>query len=205
MGPGVPRRAAQPRAVGHLRAADRQGHARWGADWSGADRRAARRLAAWRHLPGALRAADHGDRRPRPIAAGRARLGAAELRRRLEARAISRSIAGSTSTASRRRRSARSATARWASRAHRATRTSIWSLSKRFAVGGPRYARVPGRGVQRRSTIPSFGPPARDISVPNTFGVIRNTISSPRVDRAGAEVLLLAARISRAMRRVDVG
>ena len=28
---------------------------------------------------------------------------------------------------------------------------------------------------------PSFGPPARDISVPNTFGVITNTISSPRV------------------------
>ena len=29
--------------------------------------------------------------------------------------------------------------------------------------------------------IPSFGPPARDISVPNTFGVITSTISSPRV------------------------
>ena len=28
---------------------------------------------------------------------------------------------------------------------------------------------------------PSFGPPARDISVPNTFGTITNTISSPRV------------------------
>ena len=28
---------------------------------------------------------------------------------------------------------------------------------------------------------PSFGPPARDISVPNTFGLITTTISSPRV------------------------
>ena len=28
---------------------------------------------------------------------------------------------------------------------------------------------------------PSFGPPARDISVPNTFGQITSTISSPRV------------------------
>ena len=26
-----------------------------------------------------------------------------------------------------------------------------------------------------------LGPPARDISVPNTFGTITNTISSPRV------------------------
>ena len=28
---------------------------------------------------------------------------------------------------------------------------------------------------------PSFGPPARDISAPNSFGVITNTISSSRV------------------------
>ncbi len=53
-------------------------------------------------------------------------------------------------------------------------------LSKRFAVGGPRYAefRVEAFNV---FNIPSFGPPARDISVPSTFGVITNTISSPRV------------------------
>ena len=53
-------------------------------------------------------------------------------------------------------------------------------VSKRFDVGGPRYGefRVEAFNVLN---IPSFGPPARDISVPNTFGSITNTISSPRV------------------------
>jgi hypothetical protein len=53
-------------------------------------------------------------------------------------------------------------------------------LSKRFATGGARYAefRVEAFNVLNH---PSFGPPARDISVPNTFGVITTTISSPRV------------------------
>jgi hypothetical protein len=53
-------------------------------------------------------------------------------------------------------------------------------LSKRFAAGGARYAefRVEAFNVLNH---PSFGPPARDISVPNTFGVITNTISAPRV------------------------
>ena len=53
-------------------------------------------------------------------------------------------------------------------------------LSKRFTVGGPRYAefRVEAFNV---FNIPSFGPPARDISSAGTFGVITNTISSPRV------------------------
>jgi hypothetical protein len=31
------------------------------------------------------------------------------------------------------------------------------------------------------TNTPSFGPPGRDISVPNTFGLITTTISSPRV------------------------
>jgi hypothetical protein len=53
-------------------------------------------------------------------------------------------------------------------------------LSKRFAVGGPRYAEFRLEAFNALNH-PSFGPPGRDISVPNTFGVIRNTVSSPRV------------------------
>ena len=54
------------------------------------------------------------------------------------------------------------------------------TLSKRFEMGGR-------RGLEFRVEAfnafnhPSFGPPARDISVPNTFGQITSTISSPRV------------------------
>ena len=53
-------------------------------------------------------------------------------------------------------------------------------LSKQFATGQGRSAefRVEAFNVFNH---PSFGPPARDISVPNTFGVITTTISSPRV------------------------
>ena len=53
-------------------------------------------------------------------------------------------------------------------------------LSKRFDIGGTRY---PEFRVEAFNAFnhPSFGPPARDISVPNTFGMITNTISSPRV------------------------
>jgi len=53
-------------------------------------------------------------------------------------------------------------------------------LSKRFEMGGQRYLEIRGEAFNLLNH-PSFGPPARDISVPNTFGTITNTISSPRV------------------------
>ena len=53
-------------------------------------------------------------------------------------------------------------------------------LSKRVDIQGPRYAEFRIEAFNALNH-PSFGPPARDISAPNTFGTITNTISSPRV------------------------
>ena len=53
-------------------------------------------------------------------------------------------------------------------------------LSKRFEMGGQRHLEIRGEFFNLLNH-PSFGPPGRDISVPATFGVITNTISSPRV------------------------
>jgi hypothetical protein len=54
------------------------------------------------------------------------------------------------------------------------------SLTKRINAGGPRYLEFRVETFNLTNT-PSFGPPARDISVPNTFGRITTTVSSPRV------------------------
>src|SRR4029453_16515724 len=54
------------------------------------------------------------------------------------------------------------------------------ALSKRVSAGGARYLEFRIETFNLTNT-PSFGPPARDISVPNTFGLITTTGSSPRV------------------------
>jgi len=54
------------------------------------------------------------------------------------------------------------------------------ALSKRVNAGGHRYLEFRVETFNLTNT-PSFGPPARDISVPNTFGLITTTVSSPRV------------------------
>jgi hypothetical protein len=53
-------------------------------------------------------------------------------------------------------------------------------LSKRVEAGGPRYLEFRLETFNLTNT-PSFGPPARDISAVNTFGLITTTVSSPRV------------------------
>jgi hypothetical protein len=57
-------------------------------------------------------------------------------------------------------------------------------LSKRFNTGGSTYAEI---RIEAFNVLnhPSFGAPGRDISVPSTFGVITNTVSSPRVIELG--------------------
>ena len=54
------------------------------------------------------------------------------------------------------------------------------TLSKRFQLGGRRALEVRVEAFNAFNH-PSFGPPARDLSVPNTFGQITSTVSSPRV------------------------
>jgi len=53
------------------------------------------------------------------------------------------------------------------------------ALAKRVSVGGARNAEFRLEAFNLTNT-PSFSPPARDISVPNTFGTITNTVSVAR-------------------------
>jgi hypothetical protein len=59
-------------------------------------------------------------------------------------------------------------------------------LSKRFDLGGPRYGefRVEAFNLFNH---PSFGAPGRSFDVPASFGVITNTVSSPRVVELGVK------------------
>jgi hypothetical protein len=52
-------------------------------------------------------------------------------------------------------------------------------LAKRFSVGGERAFEFRAEAFNLTNT-PSFGPPARDINAPNTFGVITSTVSTAR-------------------------
>jgi hypothetical protein len=52
-------------------------------------------------------------------------------------------------------------------------------LAKRFAAGGDRSVEFRAELFNLTNT-PSFGPPARDINSPNTFGTITSTVSGPR-------------------------
>ena len=124
-------------------------------------------------------------RRREPVAAGRARASGPNCVGDWKPSDQIDHATGWTSTRSRPCPSARSATARWASRAAPGYTNLDAVLSKRFSVGGQRA--MPS-SASRRSTCsnhPSFGPPARDISVPNTFGTITSTVSSPRVIELG--------------------
>jgi hypothetical protein len=53
-------------------------------------------------------------------------------------------------------------------------------LSKRFNAGAARYFEFRAEAFNLTNS-PSFGPPARDINSPNTFGTITSTVSSSRV------------------------
>jgi hypothetical protein len=52
-------------------------------------------------------------------------------------------------------------------------------LAKRFTMGGERFFEFRAEAFNLTNS-PSFGPPARDISAPNTFGTITSTVSTAR-------------------------
>jgi hypothetical protein len=52
-------------------------------------------------------------------------------------------------------------------------------LAKQFSAGGKRYFEFRAEAFNLTNS-PSFGPPARDINAPNTFGTITSTVSTAR-------------------------
>jgi len=64
------------------------------------------------------------------------------------------------------------------------------TLSKRFAIGGPRYAEIRAEFFNLTNR-PNFRAPARDINAPNTFGQITQTLSTATVSTARTGELVL--------------
>ena len=64
------------------------------------------------------------------------------------------------------------------------------TLSKRFAIGGPRYAEIRAE-MFNLTNRPNFRAPARDINAPNTFGQITQTLSTATVSTARQGELVL--------------
>ena len=113
------------------------------------------------------------------LAAGAARQRAAELRRRSGAgRPEHRALAGHQRLRSA-CRSAPGATVASASRGRLATRTSTPCWPSGSASAATRYFEFRAEAFNLTNT-PSFGPPARDINAPNTFGTITSTVSTAR-------------------------
>jgi hypothetical protein len=64
------------------------------------------------------------------------------------------------------------------------------TLSKRFAIGGARYAEIRAE-MFNIANRPNFRAPGRDINAPNTFGQISQTLSTPTVSTARTGELVL--------------
>ena len=131
-------------------------------------------LGGWRLsgiYPGAVRLPDHGDRRPGAVAAGHARQRAAQLRRRSGSGGPEhQSLAGHHAFSRAAHRHVRQLRRRRRARAPGYQNIDA-VLAKQFSVGGPRYFEFRAEAFNLINH-PSFGPPARDINSPNTFGQI---------------------------------
>ena len=69
-------------------------------------------------------------------------------------------------------------------------------LAKKFSAGGTRAFEFRAEAFNLTNT-PSFGPPARDINAPNTFGTDHEHGQHRSDDGVGVQVLLLTLRFKR--------
>ncbi len=152
---------------------------KWVSAVVGPARRHHRRLAAERHLPGALGVPGHGDRQPQPFAAGDARQterpncvgdpkpSDQNINHWLDIDAFQIAPLGTFGNCP-------------IGVARAPGYKNIDAvLSKQFSAGGHRYFEFRAEAFNLTNT-PSFGPPARDINAPNTFGTITSTVSTAR-------------------------